>query len=105
MQNYGFSCNCPRKVLLLYPISIHTFSRVRRIYYFFAILLLVACKDKEAGQKAMTPWGTVIEDTLKVDTTAQYSLSEIIESGAIRVITVSGEDTYFTTAHGAELGV
>ncbi len=105
MQNYGFSCNCPRKVLLLYPISIHTFSRVRGIYYFFAILLLVACKDKEAGQKAMTPWGTVIEDTLKVDTTAQYSLSEIIESGAIRVITVSGEDTYFTTAHGAELGV
>ncbi|MBO4659786.1 MAG: transglycosylase SLT domain-containing protein [Prevotella sp.] len=65
----------------------------------------MACHDKKPEQKATTPWGTAIEDTLKVDTTAQYSLSEILESGAIRVITVSGEDTYFTTAHGAELGV
>ena len=65
----------------------------------------MACHDKKPEQKATTPWGTAIEDTLKIDTTAQYALSEILESGAIRVITVSGEDTYFTTAHGAELGV
>ncbi len=65
----------------------------------------MACKDKVPQQKATTPWGTVQEDSLKTDTTAQYSLSEILESGVIKVITVSGEDTYFTTAHGAELGV
>ncbi len=50
----------------------------------------------------MTPWGTVVEP--ENDTTAHYSINEILQSGELRALTISGADTYFSFDR-AQLGV
>ena len=67
---------------------------MKKFVLFFALLSLVACNQKEDNDSvAMTPWGTV-EDA--PDTMEQYSLDEILQSGQLRVLSISGEETYFT---------
>ena len=82
---------------------------MRKIFVFLSIILLVTCTvllvtctQKDDNEPvAMTPWGTVVE--AEKDTTAVYSLDEIIESGELRALTIPGEDTYYTFDR-AELG-
>lgn len=70
-------------------------SIVKNIILFFAFLLLVACNQKEDNDSvAMTPWGTVEEAS--ADTMEHYSLEEILQSGQLRVLSITGEETYFT---------
>ncbi len=70
-------------------------SIVKKYAWIFALLLLVACNQKEDNDSvAMTPWGTVAE--ADADTMEQYSLDEILQSGQLRALTISGEETYFT---------
>ncbi len=70
-------------------------SIVKKFVLFFALLSLLACTQKEDNDTvAMTPWGTV--DEAEADTMEQYSLEEILQSGQLRVLSISGEETYFT---------
>ena len=68
---------------------------MKKILLFFALLMLVACTQKEDNDSvAMTPWGTVEE--ANADTMEHYSLDEILQSGQLRVLSISGEETFFT---------
>ena len=70
-------------------------SRVKNFLLFLAFLFLVACNQKEDNDSvAMTPWGTV--DEASADTMEHYSLEEILQSGQLRVLSITGEETYFT---------
>ncbi len=75
---------------------------MRNLFIFFAVFMLLACTQKEVNdQSAMTPWGTVEnESDAPVD---QYSLHEILESGELIALTIPGEATYYTFDK-AELG-
>ena len=70
-------------------------SIVKKYAWIFVLLFLVACTQKEDNDSvAMTPWGTVAE--VDADTMEQYSLEEILQSGQLRALSISGEETYFT---------
>jgi membrane-bound lytic murein transglycosylase F len=76
---------------------------VRILYLFFAIILCVACNQKEDNDQAtLTPWRIV--DESDNDTMEHYSLEEILDSKELIVLTVTGENTYYTFEK-AELGV
>lgn len=70
-------------------------SIVKKYLLFLIIPLWVACTQKEVNEPAaMTPWGTVEETD--ADSMEHYSLDEILQSGQLRALSITGEETYFT---------
>jgi len=66
----------------------------RFLFVFVILLLVVACsKSKKEDSKAQLPW--TVEKEVQVDTSAYYSLDEILDNGELIMLTISGPDTYY----------
>ena len=66
------------------------------------LLLLVGCSSKE--EKKLTPWGTVMGEEETEDTTAAFTLDDIISNGEMIMLTMSGPETYYDY-HGHGMGL
>ena len=64
-----------------------------RIFIFIAFVLFVACSENKEPDKAKLPWSQTSET--RSDTSAYYSLGEILDNGELIMLTISGPDTYF----------
>lgn len=74
--------------------------QIHLLFIFSAILFLAGCAEKK--QQEMTPWGEPLEKDAH-ETTANFTLNDIQESGELIMLTVSGPDTYFEY-HGRGMG-
>ena len=64
-----------------------------RIFIFIAFVLFVACSENKEPDKSKLPWSQTQET--RSDTSAYYSLGEILDNGELIMLTISGPDTYF----------
>lgn len=64
-----------------------------RIFIFIAFVLFVACSENKEPDKSKLPWSQTSET--RSDTSAYYSLGEILDNGELIMLTISGPDTYF----------
>ena len=62
---------------------------------------MLACVDKRKPE--VTPWGTVVGEEQQAGN-GKYSLDDIIGSGEMIALTISGPDTYYDY-HGHGMGV
>lgn len=68
-----------------------------------SVFALMGCSRKEDRQT--TPWGTVVGEEATAETdTASYSLDDIISSGEMIMLTISGPETYYDY-HGHGMGL
>ena len=71
-----------------------SYKNYRLAFLLTSFLLLFGCSaDKTDKSDATLPW--VVTTNEDSDTTAHYSLDEIIESGEIIALTIDGPDTYY----------
>ncbi len=64
-----------------------------RIFIFLAILIFASCSENKEIDKTKLPWSQTAEE--RADTTAYYTLNEILDNGELIMLTISGPDTYF----------
>lgn len=74
--------------------------QIRSLFILFTILFLSGCAEKK--QQEMTPWGEPLEKDTP-ETTGNFTLNDIQESGELIMLTVSGPETYFEY-HGRGMG-
>ena len=81
----------------------HRFHRLAQILnkyaVFLAVFLLVSCAEKKQ-ERIVTPWGEVLDS---VETSEDFDLHEIQQSGQMILATISGPQTYYDY-HGKQLG-
>lgn len=69
------------------------------IFASIATILLASCDRRPARE--MTPWGTVVGDTVATDSV--FGIDDVQASGELIMLTVSGPETYYDY-HGRGLG-